>query len=301
MSVQNESLELKPAERKPEAPELEYKAATHDSLSMFFAAVGGAVLGMLATLLVLALINGGTLNFVQPERLAVLETNLSRVDQNLGVVSQNLDTVATQVTSVRNDMAGAAAQVDTALAQMQEQSATLAGLGTAVSTLEVTGRQFDSFIGALDEALTSIKKLDSTAAPAAEASSAAENAAPAAVTQSAPADVVLAAPLIAPDPSVAADAIAVLFFTDADANGKLDDAETVLPGLSVVVLDAAGKQVAQATSDDSGALVKGLKPGAYEVKADDLAGHTLDSADAAAVTVAEDAQEGQIVYFPVAQ
>jgi len=56
MSVQNESLEMKPAERKPEAPELEYRAASHDSLSMFFAAIGGAVLGMLATLLVLALI-----------------------------------------------------------------------------------------------------------------------------------------------------------------------------------------------------------------------------------------------------
>ena len=42
MSVQNESLEMKPAERKPEAPELEYRAASHDSLSMFFAAIGGA-------------------------------------------------------------------------------------------------------------------------------------------------------------------------------------------------------------------------------------------------------------------
>ena len=60
MSVKHESLEMKPAERKPEAPELEYKAASQDSLSMFFAAIGGAVLGMLATLLVLALVNGGT-------------------------------------------------------------------------------------------------------------------------------------------------------------------------------------------------------------------------------------------------
>jgi hypothetical protein len=186
---------------------------------------------------------------------------------------------------------------------MEEQSATLEGLGTTVSTLEVTGRQFDSFIGALDEALTSIKKLDSAAAPAAALAAvvAPEAATPAAATESTPADVVPATPLIAPDPSVAADAIAVLFFTDANANGKLDGAETVLPGLAVVVLDAAGKQVARVTSDDSGALVEGLKPGAYELKADDLAGHTLDSADATAVTVAEDATEGQIVYFPVAQ
>ena len=73
MSVQNESLDLKPAERKPEAPELEYKTASQDSLSMFFAAIGGAVLGTLGTLLILALVNGGTLNFTRPERMAVLE------------------------------------------------------------------------------------------------------------------------------------------------------------------------------------------------------------------------------------
>ena len=46
MSVQNESLEMKSGERKPAAPELEYKAASQDSLSMFFAAIGGAVLGL---------------------------------------------------------------------------------------------------------------------------------------------------------------------------------------------------------------------------------------------------------------
>ena len=94
MSVQNESLEMKNNERKPAAPELEYKAASQDSLSMFFAAIGGAVLGMLATLLVLAVINGGTLNFTHPERLAVMEANLARVNENVGAVSQNVDAVA---------------------------------------------------------------------------------------------------------------------------------------------------------------------------------------------------------------
>ena len=69
MSVQHESLDMKPTERKQEAPELEYKAASQDSLSMFFAAVGGAVLGMLATLLILALINGGKLDFSYPSAL----------------------------------------------------------------------------------------------------------------------------------------------------------------------------------------------------------------------------------------
>ena len=61
---------------------------------------------------------------------------------------------------------------------MDQQATTLAGLGTTVSTLEVTGRQFDSFIGALDEALTSIKKLDGAAAAGPAAVSAAAVAAP---------------------------------------------------------------------------------------------------------------------------
>ena len=107
MSVKNESMDIKSTERKQEAPELEYKAASQDSLSMFFAAIGGAVLGMLATLLILALINGGTLNFIHPERLAVLEQNLTRVNENVGAVSTNVDNVAQQVTAMRSDITGA--------------------------------------------------------------------------------------------------------------------------------------------------------------------------------------------------
>jgi hypothetical protein len=48
MSVHQESLEINKAAE--EAPELEYRAVSHDSLSMFLAAIGGAVLGMLLTL-----------------------------------------------------------------------------------------------------------------------------------------------------------------------------------------------------------------------------------------------------------
>ena len=109
MSVQNESLDLKPAERKPEAPELEYKTASQDSLSMFFAAIGGAVLGTLGTLLILALVNGGTLNFTRPERMAVLEENLARVDQNVGMVSQNIDAVSQDLTEISGGLATARA------------------------------------------------------------------------------------------------------------------------------------------------------------------------------------------------
>lgn len=66
------------------------------SLSMFFAAIGGAVLGMLATLIVLAVINGGTLNFTgtaydsDQQIIAVVD----RLVENVGAVSTNLDTLS---------------------------------------------------------------------------------------------------------------------------------------------------------------------------------------------------------------
>lgn len=101
---------------------------------------------MLATLLVLAIINGGTLNFTHPERLAVMEANITGAfNENVGVVSQNVDTVASQVTDVRDQLAAARSQVNNTLAQIEAATA-VNGLETAAATLAVTGEQFDTFV-----------------------------------------------------------------------------------------------------------------------------------------------------------
>ena len=286
MSVQNESLEMKNSERKPAAPELEYKAASQDSLSMFFAAIGGAVLGMLATLLVLAIINGGTLNFTHPERLAVMEANLARVNENVGAVSQNVDTVASQVTDVRDQLAVARSQVDTTLAQIDTQATAVNSLETAVAALAVTGDQFDTFVNALDQALISMRKLDGSAT-----TEAAPAAAPAAIA---------AKPMLVSDPAVQADAVAVLFFVDGNGNGVMDDAEVNLTGVVLRVTDATGSEVGEYTASDAGVLVEGLNPGDYTFAIADAAGHaTLN--EETAVTVPADAAEGQILYVPMAE
>lgn len=284
MSVQNESLDMKSSERKPAAPELEYKAASQDSLSMFFAAIGGAVLGMLATLLVLAIINGGTLNFTHPERLAVMEANLTRVNENVGAVSQNVDIVASQVTDVRDQLAVARSQMDTAQAQLDAQSSTLSTVQGSVAALALTGQKFDTFVAALDQAMVSMRKLDNGA----------EVAAPAAPTA------IAAKPMIVSDPAVQADAVAVLFFVDANGNGIMDDAEANLTGVVVRVMNATGSQVGEYTSGDAGVLVEGLKPGDYTFVIADAAGHaTLN--EEVAVIVPADAAEGQILYVPMAE
>ena len=284
MSVQNESLEMKNSERKTSAPELEYKAASQDSLSMFFAAIGGAVLGMLATLLVLALINGGTLNFTHPERLAVMEASLARVNENVGAVSQNLHTVATQVTDVRDQMASARSEVDTALTQLEQQGASIGDVQSAVTTLALTGQKFDTFVSALDEAIVSMRKLDGgTAAPVRAES------APLAVT----------APMVVSDAAVNPGDVAVLFFVDNNGNGVMDDAEVNLVGVKVTVTASDGTQVGEYTASDAGILVEGLTPGEYTMAVVDNAGHSAVTEETA-VTVPADAAQGQIVYFPMA-
>lgn len=65
MSVHQESLtgNAGGAHQTDEAPELEYAVVEQDSLMMFGAAMGGAVLGTLMTLLILVIINNGTLRF----------------------------------------------------------------------------------------------------------------------------------------------------------------------------------------------------------------------------------------------
>jgi hypothetical protein len=160
MSVHKEILEIsKPLEK--DAPELEYQAITQDTLSMFFAAIGGAILGFLLTLLALALINGGTLSFTGGERLSVFEAKLNRVDENLGTVSSNLDIVVTQAKNIQGQLG----EVEQKLrAQIDAQNGDINQINSAITTLEGTKAEFDSFVSALSEALSSIQNLNAAGA-----------------------------------------------------------------------------------------------------------------------------------------
>lgn len=279
MSVKHESLEIKSAERKPEAPELEYKAASQDSLSMFFAAIGGAVLGMLATLLVLALVNGGTLNFIHPERLAVIEDGLTRVNENVGAVNTNLEIVAGQVDDIRTGLSSAQSDVQTAISRLEDQGTDMSEMGSAVAALEVTGQRFDTFVVALDEALSSMDRVGAANGVSAAAGS----------------------PVVIASDDVAAGAVAVLFFADVNGNSRLDDDEANLLGLQLSVTDAESVNVGDYSSTDAGILVEDLAPGQYTFSVSDAAGHTLGSADSVTVNVPQSGEQGQIVYFPVAE
>jgi len=152
MSVHQESLDMsKTIEAEEQAPELEYNTYRHDSLSMFFAAIGGAVLGMLLTLLVLAIINGGTLSFTGGDRLAVMTETMTRIDENVGAVAYNVEVVAQQAATLQAELAGTQATLQEAI---DSNSADLTVLETSVSDLENANGQFVAFLVALDDALS---------------------------------------------------------------------------------------------------------------------------------------------------
>lgn len=152
MSVHQESLDMvRPIERTQEPPELEYTTVRNDSLAMFGAAIGGAVLGMLLTLLVLAVINGGTLSFSGGERLDVLEASVARIDENVGAVSYNVDVVAEQARAIQTQLATVETNLRAELARSGED---VAALQQAVSDLDRASDQFTLFLTALQDALS---------------------------------------------------------------------------------------------------------------------------------------------------
>jgi septal ring factor EnvC (AmiA/AmiB activator) len=161
MSVQNESLEIhKTMEKLDDAPGLEYRAVAHDSLSMFLAAIVGAILGMLLTLLVLAIINNGTLSFASANRVDGVEQTLYRVNENVGTLSVNLDTAVAEVNNIRAGLQAAQANLETAVADqtagLQNAQMQIDEAEEALATLQVTRQQFDTFIAALSAALSAI-------------------------------------------------------------------------------------------------------------------------------------------------
>jgi hypothetical protein len=282
----------KPVERMEEAPELEYRAVSHDSLSMFLAAIGGAILGMLLTLLILALINGGTLSFSGGERLTVFEATLERVNENVGAVSANVDIVSQQAKALATQL-GAAEQA--LRAEMAAQDGEIADLGEAVTALDRTREQFDLFVGALNDAMAAMAQVDNVSPVEAPAASKT----PAASTASAVEATLL--PLsVVNSADVPAAALSVLLFIDGNANGALDEGESPVAGAAVALLDATGKALASEKSSDTGVLFSELAAGDYQISIEDSAGHQLLSEATAAVTVTEGASEGQIIYVPVA-
>ena len=301
MSVHQESLDM--TRRLDSAPEETAKATAKpqddldiedgslrtDSLAMFGAAIGGAVLGMLLTLLVLALINGGTLNFAGGvERMDAMEANLAHVNENVGAVSTNIDIVAAQSAAIQGNLDEVEAVLTAELATQGEE---ITAINTAIGLLDQTRAQFDIFVGAMADALVSME---------AAVGEAAENATEFSEVTSATAAQELPVPMVANSADVPAQNVVVVVFADLNGDGALDAGETSLMGATVSLLDVNGDPVATVTGSDAGAQFEALESGDYQLVVEDALGYELLSQPSAQVTITGDDSEGYIVYIPAA-
>ena len=302
--------------RVEKPPKLEYSVKEADeSLEAYISAISGAIIGVLATLLVLYILNGGTLRFTNPAKLSAIEASLTRVDENVGAVNQNVETVAARLAAMEGE-AGVIGQLQTSLtdldaalnAAMTEQGTRLDGLDESVAALDVTRKNFDTFTAALASALSEIgttaqaaEPVNAVEAPVVEAPAApvAAESAPAETPAETVAIAALVTSAVAVHTDLAADAVQVILFVDANSDGAMDEGEAALVGATVVLTPAEGEAVSL-DSTDTGTLFEALSGGEYTVSLESVPGYALDGENSASVTVNIDAEAGQVVYFAVA-
>lgn len=289
-----------------EPPKLEFARST-ESLEALGAALGGAVLGVLGTLLILAILNNGTLIF-NSAGSETLRANLTRIDENLGAVSHNVDVVSERLAALEGEggaigqLQGSLSTLDASLVALDEE---VARQGVVMGELEVTRRNFDTFTMALAEALSNMGAIASPDVEATEAEAPALiEAAPAEV---APAETTAApeasaasstAPFVTTDPNIAADALVVHLFVDANGDALMNAEEASLLGATVGLTSADG-EMSEGQTTDMGVLFEGLTPGEYTISVEDALGFTLASDTTATVTVEEGVDQGQAIYFAV--
>jgi hypothetical protein len=288
-----------------EPPKLEF-ARPNESLEALGAALGGAVLGVLATLLILAILNNGTLIF-NSAGSETLRANLTRIDENLGAVSHNVDVVSERLAALEGEegaigqLQGSLTTLDASLVALDEE---VSRQGVVMEELEVTRRNFDTFTAALAEALSNMgaTEAETESAPAAQAPATVEptveSPAAAATTDNEAVGEAAVVPVVTTDASLAADTVVAYLFVDSNNDGMMNAEEASLLGATVALTPPDGEPITGQTTD-TGVLFEELAPGDYTVTIEDALGFTLAGDSNVTITVAEDAEEGQAIYFPV--
>ncbi len=311
-------------------PELEFSMPeVEESLTAYLSAIGGAVIGLLLTLLVLAIWNGGTLNFTNTSKVNAIEAGLTDVAQDVEAVNANILNLGERLVVLEQE-AGAVvelqksfAALDTSLSDLDQslsdQGIHVAELDAAVADLEATRRNFELFTSALSQALAQMESASTSAqrsrparsAPDAESSDARQSAEPdrgaAASTGSParqPAEVqppsVLPQPEIIARQGIAPDALLVYLFVDADADGLYDSDENFIAGATVTLVAPDGAMIMTiAPVASAGTLLESLQEGEYTVSVEDVHGYSLASQNNVSVTVDPTAETGQVIYFAV--
>jgi hypothetical protein len=162
-------------------PELEFSMPeVEESLTAYLSAIGGAIIGLLLTLLVLAIWNGGTLNFTNISKVNALEAGLTNVAADLDGVNTSFDALGERIVVLEQEAGAVFAlqnslvTLDASLSELDrslsDQGINIGELDSAVNDLQITRRNFDLFTAALTEALALMEKGASAAAPYGDAS-----------------------------------------------------------------------------------------------------------------------------------
>ena len=248
-------------------PELEFSMPeVEESLTAYLSAIGGAIIGLLLTLLVLAIWNGGTLNFTNTSRVNAVQAGLTDVAADLESVNANVDALGERLIVLEQESGAVAAlqqsltDLDASLTDLDRtlshQGIQLTELDSAVNDLQDTRRNFDLFIAALTDALAQMQSDTPTAQPQsasrpndrqAAASTASEDSTRAAALQS---NEQARHALPYPEPAsvlsaeVAPDALLVYLFLDVNADGLFDTDENLIAGATVTLTSPDGRTVA---------------------------------------------------------
>ncbi len=316
-------------------PELEFSMPeVEESLTAYLSAIGGAIIGLLLTLLILAIWNGGTLNFTNISRVNALDAGLTDVAANLETVNANVDALGERLIVLEQESGAVAAlqkslsELDTSLAELDrtlsDQGIQLGQLDTAVEDLQVTRRNFDLFTAALTNALAQMETRATAAQSESGGASQTTRSAPpttsasrtddrqtadskAATTEtgsqasdSAQPAQSLPQPAVVVSEKVAPDALLVYLFLDGNADGLFDADENLIAGATVTLTSPDGRAVAAENSVGSaGTLFEELNGGEFTVTVDEVQGYTLASLNSTSVDVDPGAGAGQIIYFAV--
>lgn len=321
MSTHQESMEvstdMEPIQEHNQHEEAEGEAMQegnndNNSLLLFLVAIGSAILSTLFTLLILAVVNGGTLSFTGGERLTKFQDYMEQVNGNVGTLNDKVESVKSRATELAAEMEGLQSELD-------NQDTEMNGLDDAVAKIDQTRQQFDGFVSALNVALSSIQSPEEETAtaensepvvvktqpevPSAEESESEDNADEGSEESSDAASsdgeaAASPAPMISMSEELPANTIAALILDDLNGNGMLDGGETSV-GDIMISLSLDGAVVESKATSEAGATFMDLAPGSYEITVDDMAEYTLLTADTTQVDLGEGNESGQFVYFTI--
>ena len=286
-----------------------------DSLTLFLVAVGSAVLSTLFTLLILAVVNDGSLSFTGGERLTQFQGYMEQVDGNVGALNSRVDAINGRAAELRTELGDLQAE-------LANQDMTMDGLDEAINKAEQTSQQFNGFVSALSVALSSIRSEEGVETETATEAATEENTEPVIVktksetgestsseleetpldetetTEDSASATDNLLPMIETSDQLPANAIAVILLEDINGNGVLDGGETSISG-ATISLSHHGDVVESKTTDDAGVTFMDLALGSYEITIDDAAGYVLSNASTVQADIVDENEEGQFVYFTI--